>query len=849
MRLSHLALAFIGLLTVRASSDLRLSYTIQTVAGGSSVGDGGLATSAPLSVAEGIARDRAGNIFIADADDHRIRKITPEGLIFTVAGDGFPGFRGDGGPASAARLNAPYGMALDGVGNLYIADLGNNRVRRIDPDGTITTVAGSETLESPRNVAVDGAGSLYVSEFSGQRIRRIGPDGAVVTVAGNGTAGFAGDGGAASDASLSFPAGLAFDASGNLYIADSGNHRVRKVSDGIISTVLDQLNLPTAVAIDGQGNVFVADSGNQRIQRLGPGGDIATLPGMGRDLAVDYAGNLYIASGLHALQLNTAGEIITIAGDSSYTFRGDGGDALSARLNGPVAIAVNNAGVIYIADQKNRRVRKVDADGVITTVMGTGASTPEASELNTPAGISLNESGDLYVSDQDNHRIQMLISGDIVVTAAGMGLAGFNGDGISAQQAQISSPGSMAQGRDGTLYFVDAGNRRVRSLSPNGVVTTATQVSARGLAVDASGRLYLSAVDRNSVLRVGADGKTTIVAGSGTAGFSGDEGLATAAQLSSPAGLAVDARGNLYIADSGNNRIRMVGLDGIIHTVAGNGAADFGGDGGPALSAALHSPLSVVTDSSGNLWIADTGNNRIRKLSPIAIAEETAAPLSAVNAASLKPGPIAPGEIVTIFGAGIGPESTVLGSQDAAGLFPRELARVKVLFDGRPSPLFYVQAQQINVQAPYDISGKSTVEVEIFYQETSRGKVTVPVANAAPGVFTVGSGKGQAKALNADGTPNSELKPALRATLVTLYATGEGLTHRAGTEETPVLPVILTLGGYTAQILLARAAPGFSGMLEIKARVPGGFAPTGDIEVVLQVGDAISQKGVTIAVR
>ena len=238
MRISNLALAFIGLVTLRASTDIRLAYTIQTVAGGSSVGDGGLATSAPLSAAEGIARDRGGNIFIADAGDHRIRKITPDGLIFTVAGDGFPGFRGDGGPASEARLNAPYGMALDGAGNLYIADLGNNRIRRIDPEGIITTVAGSETLESPRNVAFDGAGYLYVSEFSGQRVRRIGPDGTVVTVAGNGTAGFAGDGGAASDAALSFPAGLAFDAAGNLFIANSGNHRVRKVSDGIISTVL-----------------------------------------------------------------------------------------------------------------------------------------------------------------------------------------------------------------------------------------------------------------------------------------------------------------------------------------------------------------------------------------------------------------------------------------------------------------------------------------------------------------------------------------------------------------------------------------------------------------------------------
>jgi uncharacterized protein (TIGR03437 family) len=849
MRIRNLALALAGLVTLRASTDIRIPYTIQTVAGGSSVGDGGLATSAPLSAAEGIARDRAGNLFIADASDHRIRKITPDGHIFTVAGDGFPGFRGDGGPAGAARLNAPYGIALDDAGNLYIADLGNHRVRRIDPEGVITTVAGSETLESPRNVALDGAGGLYVSEFTGQRVRRIGPDGALSTVAGNGTAGFAGDGGAATDASLSFPAGLAFDASGNLYIADSGNHRVRKVSAGIISTVLEQLILPTGVAVDVLGNLFVADSGNQLVERLGPGGDIATLPGSGRDLAADDTGNLYIASGPHVLQLSTNAEITTIAGDSSYHFRGDGGDALSARLNSPTALAVDSTGVIYIVDQQNQRVRKVDADGVITTAMGMGASTPEASELSTPAGIGLNKLGDLYVSDRNNHRIQMLISGDIVVTAAGTGVAGFNGDGISAQQAQISSPGPMAQGRDGTLYFVDEGNRRVRRLSPNGVVTTAAQVSARGLTVDASDRLYLSASDSNTILRVGADGKTTVVAGSATAGFSGDEGLATAAQLSSPAGLAVDAQGNLYIADSGNNRIRMVGPDGIIHTVAGNGAADFGGDGGPALLAALHAPVGVVTDSSGNLWIADTGNNRIRQLSPIAIAEETAARLSAVNAASLRAGPIAPGEIVSIFGAGLGPEPTVLGSPDAAGDFPREVAEVKVLFDGRPAPLFYVQAQQINAQAPRDISGKSTVEVEIFYRGTSRGKLTVPVAAAAPGVFTIGAGKGQARALNADGSSNSESKPAMRATFVTLYATGEGLTHRAGTEETPVLPVTLTLGGYMAQIQFARAAPGFSGMLEIKARVPGGFAPTGNIEVVLQVGDAISQKGVTIAVR
>src|SRR5882724_6591507 len=229
MKVSIFALTLVAVLRGGTSAPPPAAYSIETVAGSSQVGDGGAATAAALSDAQGVTIDSAGNVFIADANDHRVRKIAADGTISTVAGDGFPGFRGDGGPASAARLSTPYGLALDSAGNLFIADLGNNRVRKVSPEGTITTVPGTDKLRAPRNVAVDAAGTLYISEFGGHRVRRLRSDGAIESVAGNGIPGFAGDGGAARTAQLAFPAGIAFDSAGNLYIADSSNHRVRKI--------------------------------------------------------------------------------------------------------------------------------------------------------------------------------------------------------------------------------------------------------------------------------------------------------------------------------------------------------------------------------------------------------------------------------------------------------------------------------------------------------------------------------------------------------------------------------------------------------------------------------------------
>ena len=848
------------------------SYTIDTVVGSSAVGDGGPAIAAALSDAEGVAVDSAGNLFIADANDHRIRKIATDGTISTLAGDGFPGFRGDGGPASAARLNTPYGIAVDSADNLYIADLGNNRVRKIAPDGTITTVNGTERFLAPRNVALDANGNLHVSEFGGHRVRRVAADGTITTIAGTGSAGFSGDGGSATTAQLAYPAGLAFDSAGNLYIADSSNNCVREVrASGIITTVLgtgapgatlpNQLNVPTGLAIDSAGNLDVADSGNQRIQQLEPSGGIQTLPGAGRDVAADGKGDLFIAAASQVLELTPALKLSTVAGGGSYLYGGDGGPATSARLNGPVAIALDAAGALYIADQRNSRVRKVDHSGTITTLAGDGTFGSGPDELSAPGGVAVNSSGVVYIADQNNDRIQAVVSSGNIVTVAGIAVPGFNADGLPATSTQIFSPGNIAIGPDGSVYFADKGNQRLREIRSDQTIATVAQMKASGVAVDTLGVIYVADADLHQVFRIDRAGHQDVIAGTGVAGFGGDGGPALSAQLNSPGGIAVDRKGNIYIADTGNNRIRVITLDGTIHSVAGNGVADFDGDGGPALAALLNAPNALVVDSAGNIWIADTGNNRVRKLAPAGTSAATApaqsTPPSVVNAASMLAGPVAPGEIVSIFGLGIGPVTPATGALDSSGALPTVLAQTQVLFGGQAAALFYAQDSEINAQAPYEIAGARTVDVEVIYQGQSRGKVTVPVVASAPAIFTVSAGAGLAEAVNQDGTLNSTVDSAPPGSVISLYATGEGVTQPAGIDgqpaaapsSQPVLPVTVTIGGVLADVLYAAEAPGFVGLFLVNVRVPAHLTTTGLVPVVLRVGTSASQAGVTIAVR
>jgi len=343
---------------------------IETVAGNGTrgfSGDGGPATDAMIEHPKGVALDSAGNLFISDSSHHCIRKVDPSGIITTVAGNGTWGFSGDGGPATDAMLDNPYGVALDSAGNLFIADRFNGRIRKVDPSGIITTVAGNGTrgfsgdsgpatdaMIYPADVAVDNAGNLFIADSDNYRIRKVDPSGIITTVAGNGTWGFSGDGGPATDAMISYAMDVAMDSTGNLFITDYNNNRIRKVDlSGIITTVAGNgtrgfngdggpatdamLRDPNTVALDSGGNLFIADYYNHRIRKVDP-----------------------------------SGIITTVAGNGTGGFSGDSGPATYAMLETPSEVAVDSAGNLFIADYRNFRIRKVGTPSIFNASLVIG---------------------------------------------------------------------------------------------------------------------------------------------------------------------------------------------------------------------------------------------------------------------------------------------------------------------------------------------------------------------------------------------------------------------------------------------------------------------------------------------
>lgn len=871
-------------------------YTIRTIAGSDWTGDGGPATAALLFAPEGIARDAAGNLYIADSADHRVRKITPAGIILTIAGDGEPGFRGDGGPAAAARLDSPYGLVTDAAGNLYIADYGNGRVRRIGPDGSIVTIAGGGARDAassgvaatavrllgPRNLALDASGNLYVSDFRDHRIYRVSPAGAIEIVAGTGTSGFAGNGGPALYAQLSHPAGLAFDRSGALYIADSGNRRIRRLSAGILTTlnVPVTLELPTGLAFDAAGNLYIAD--RSRIVKLTPAGSASTLALAARDLALDAAGSIFAVAGTPQLmRLSLTGAISVVAGATTEPrFWGDGGPATSARLDSPSGLALAADGSLYIADTGNARIRKVDRTGLISTVAGTGRSgltgdtlPALAARLFSPMALAFDPAGGLLIADPAVSRIRRLSPAGLLTNVAGTGVAGFNGDGVAAS-TQLNQPAGLAAAPDGRVFIADTGNHRIRALSLSGVLSTvagrglrgyagdagpaldALLDSPAGLALDRDGNLYIADRWNHAVRKLDTAGMLTTVAGCGLRGFSGDGGPATQACLNHPTAVAVDAQGNLYIADTENHRIRKVGTDGIIRTIAGDGVPGFEGDGGPAHLARLRWPSAVAVDVQGNVYIADRDNHRIRVLTPALEPEPvTLAEGAVVHAATLRPGPVAPGQLVTILAPGAGPARDSGPRFEPGGRLATRLEGLEVLWDGKPGPLLYASRDEIRAQAPYAIAGQKETVLEVRLNGELRFASTLPVVEASPALFTVGDGL--VAALNEDGTANSPSNPAARGSIVTFFATGEGLTDPPSEEgrpaaaplPKPALPVALTIGVHPAEVLFAGSAPGLVGVLQINARIPAGFLPAGLLPVELRVGEHRSPPGAVIALK
>jgi uncharacterized protein (TIGR03437 family) len=768
--------------------------SIQTVAGSNSAGDGGPAMAALLVQAESVAIDGLGNIYVADAGDNRVRKISRNGIIQTIAGTGVAGFAGDGSAATAARLSHPYGVALDLSGNLYIADLGNTRVRKVGLTGLINTVAGggSSTFTagmqatdaafiSPRNVTVDFQGILYISDFGAHTVYQVSPAGAMTILAGTGKSGFSGDGSAATLARISYPAGLVTDVNGNIYIADSGNARVRRVFYGAISTVAVNVPSPTGVSVDSTGHLYVASSSVASRTRLASPAALTVDAITGEDVASDPAGVLYVAT-QHNIQKLVGTIAIPLAGTSNYAAFGDGGLATAARLGGPAAIALATNGEMYIAEQIANRIRKVTATGYISILAG------DSAQVKAPSGVAVDAAGTVYFSDTGNNRVRRISAGGVLSTVVD----------------KLNAPTCLRAAADGSLFVCDSGNDRVIKIGPSGAVSVAaTVLKPSGLAIDKDGMLYVST--GSQVVQVSATGMTTVVEA-----------------LGSPGGLAIDSTGGLIVAESGKNRVLRLGAAGIVTVLAGTGQAGYSGDGGAGADAELSNPEDVAIDKSGNIVVADTGNNCIRELPAAAgAAAITTPPVTVVNAASLLQGPVAPNEIVTIFGNGFDPAHTL------------------VTFDSVPAVVFYAGTGQLNVLVPASVKPNATTAIGVLANGLPVGAATMNTVPSVPAIFTVGTGTGQAAALNEDGSLNSPANPAARGAVVVLYLTGDGLGGS---------PVSVQIGSAAAELLYAGPAPGFFGSMQINARVPEGLVQNGSAAVVVTVGGASSQSGVTITV-
>lgn len=319
--------------------------------------------------------------------------------------------------------------------------------------------------------------------------------------------------------------------------------------DGSMATLANLFD-PWAVTVDVNGNVYISDGGNNRVRKI-----------------------------------NTSGIITTFAGTGVGGYSGDGGAATLAQLNGPVGVVVDATGSVYIADPTNNRIRKVNTSGLISTFAGTGglgytgdggAST--LAKLNYPTGVAVDMAGNVYINDQGNSCIRKVDTGGIISTIAGTGIGGYSGDGGNATLAMLWTPTGIAADGVGNVYIADGvNNQRIRKVNTSGIITT--------------------------------------IAGTGVTGYSGDGAQATLAQLNNPTGVAVDTGGNVYIADFYNNAVRKINTSGIISTIAGTGVQGFSGDGAAASLAQLNRPYGVAVDASGNVYIADYFNQRIRKVS------------------------------------------------------------------------------------------------------------------------------------------------------------------------------------------------------------------------------------------
>jgi uncharacterized protein (TIGR03437 family) len=810
---------------------------MRTIAGGTEAGDGGRAADASVRYLQGVATDAVGNIYISDADDHRVRRVDVAGRITTLAGDGIPGFTGDGGAAVNARINTPYGLTVTPLGDVVFADLGNARVRRIRASGQIETIAGGGTrqlpaagqflpprevkLIAPRNVLATQSGSIFISDFGANQILEVRSDGNMTAMP-------------LSALELNSPAGLTLDAEGHLVVADSGNARIRRIRrDGRVDILLSSsstvpLERPVGLARAPNGNLLIADTRGDYLWQFDPSGRSTILPPGGRDVAVDRLGNIVTAGATWLRRINPQGLIEILIGSAYAKYRGDGGPALSARLNHPTGVAVNSKGVVYFSDTGNHRIRRIATDGIITTVAGAGEpgfrgdGGPAADAyLNHPTHLAVDSFDNLYVSDTGNHRVRVLSPGGSIQTFAGTGKSTFSNDGLPAAQSNLASPSGLAIDQSGAVYIAEPAQHRIRKVNPSGIMTTIAGNSLRGYAGD--GQPALSAtLNSPGALAIDAQGNLWI-ADTGNQAIrivdaSSGKIRTQLADIQGAAGLAVTPTGVVYLNESQRHRTLRIALDGTVTTIGGRlNENGFNSDSGDATALTLNEPAAIALAPDGSLVLADHLNDRLRRIIPPAeLQASNSQKIRIVHAATFLEGPIAPGQWLSLL---------------ASDLTNPDLAAISI--DGAAAKVSFASSSQMNFQVPYSIAGRTSAGLELRIAGELVHRIQLPIAAAVPGFF---ESAGLLVALTLDGRLNNELNPARTGDYLTLYATGEGLLREASGFQVPFLPASVEVGGLPAEVLYLGAAPGFSGLLQVNLRVPANIRLRGRVPVTLKIG-------------
>jgi sugar lactone lactonase YvrE len=692
-------------LEVTASTGL--INTIIGVSGTAGYVDGVTGTSANLSTPSAIAVDPAGNVYIADTKNNRIRKWTASTTIInSIAGSGSATYSGNGGPALNAGINGPTAVSVDAYGNIYIADAGDDLFRVVYVGGPVSAVPGlaaaaasltpstpqlgsiytivgvngtntstgnggpaiAATISGPVFGSLDSHNNLYLTDKTHDIVRRAIADSDIInTLAGNGTAGSTGDGGLATSAALAMPDATRQDLQGNAFLVDSGNNVLRVIDPQTqgIYTIAGQIGVtagsfagdgdggfstaasfsgPSDVSLSPSGQIAIADSGLHVVRGITPlTTNFAATSVASTSNAIAYTLGAVKADTFTGISIRDKAADFTIASTGctlpaavtpgtttcvpNVTFTPTAPGLRTAQL--VTKDAAGGQAILQLTGVGNAAAVTV-APGIISTFAGTpgtagstgDGSAATSATLNAPVGIALDDAGNLYAAGADN-KVRIISSDGIINTFAGTGTAGFSGDYGPATAALLNKPTAVAMAPNGDIAIADTGNNTVRIVgAASGVIRSVTLPgmlnSPKGVAFDVTGNLYIADTGNNVIREVSrfANFYSTLAGTAGTAGKSGDGGAATAALLSAPSGVALDSTGNLYIADTGNNEVRKITVaTGVIATVAGNGTQGNSGDGGAATSATLSMPSQVAVDAAGDLYIACAGSSSIRRVS------------------------------------------------------------------------------------------------------------------------------------------------------------------------------------------------------------------------------------------